>query len=268
MISNLAIVHPDAKIGEGVEVGPFAVIEAEVEIGEGTYIGNGAVIKNGAIIGKNCKIESYAIIAGEPQDLKFRGEKTTAIIGDNTVVREFATINRGTAAKGETRVGSNCLIMAYVHVGHDCIVGDRVILVNRVSLAGEVEIGDWAIVAGHCGVHQFTRIGAHAMIGGLLKLTRDVPPFVKAAHEQVSYVGVNSIGLRRRGFTTEQVSEIQDIYRILFQSKLATRTAVERIESEFAPSAHRDEILEFVKSSSRGIIKQYQTKLKDTEVEF
>ncbi|MFI3287278.1 MAG: acyl-ACP--UDP-N-acetylglucosamine O-acyltransferase [Rikenellaceae bacterium] len=266
MISNLAVVHPDAKLGEGVEVAPFAIIEGDVVIGDGTYIGSSAVIKDGAIIGKNCIIETGAIIAGVPQDLKFNGEKTTAEIGDRTTIREYATINRGTAAKGRTIVGSDCLVMAYVHVGHDCIVGDKVILVNRVSLAGEVEIGDWAIVAGHSGIHQFTRIGAHSMIGGLLKLVRDAPPYIKAAHEQVSYIGVNSIGLRRRGFTAEAISEIQDIYRIIFQSNLATRTAVERVEAEFAPSEHRDAILDFIKSSSRGIIKQYQSKLKDNDV--
>ncbi len=267
MISKLAIVHPDAKLGEGVTVEPFAIIEGDVVIGDGTLIGSSAVIKDGAIIGKNTKILTGAIIAGEPQDLKFRGEKTTAVIGDNTTIREYATINRGTAAKGETKVGDNCLVMAYAHVGHDCQVGNNVILVNRVSLAGEVEIGDWAIVAGHCGVHQFTRIGAHSMIGGQIKVARDVPPYIKAAHTQVSYIGVNSIGLRRRGFSNEDITAIQDIYRIIFQSQLSTRTAVERVEAEFVPSYYRDAILEFIKSSSRGIIKQYQHKLKDADVD-
>lgn len=267
MISNLAIVHPDAKLGKDVEVAPFAIIDADVEIGDGTYIGSSAIIKDGARIGSKCIIESGAIIAGLPQDLKFRGEKTYAFIGDNTTIREYATINRGTAAKGETRVGSNCLVMAYVHVGHDCIVGNNVILVNRVSLAGEVIVDDYAIVAGHCGVHQFTHIGAHTMTGGLLKVSRDIPPFVKAAHEQVSYVGVNSIGLRRRGFSTEEVTLIQDIYRIVFQSRLSLSNAVEKIENEFEPSKYRDLILDFLKNSKRGIIKQYQHALKDADID-
>lgn len=267
MISKLAIVHPDAKLGEGVTVDPFAIIEGDVVIGDGTHIGSSAVIKDGAIIGKNSKILTGAIIAGEPQDLKFRGEKTTAIIGDNTTIREYATVNRGTAAKGVTKVGDNCLIMAYAHIGHDCVVGNNVILVNRVSLAGEVEVGDWAIIAGHTGVHQFTKIGAHSMIGGLIKISRDVPPYIKAAHSQPSFVGINSIGLRRRGFNNKDITAIQDIYRIVFQSQLSTRSAIQRIEAEFAPSFYRDAILEFINSSSRGIIKQYQHKLKDADID-
>ncbi len=261
MISNLAIVHPDAKLGKDVVVEPFAIIEADVTIGDGTLISSSAVIKNGAIIGENCKILSGAIIAGEPQDLKFRGEMTYAIIGNGTTIREYATVNRGTASKGETRVGDNCLVMAYAHIGHDCTVGNNVILVNRVSLAGEVDVEDYAIIAGHCGVHQFTRIGAHSMTGGLLKVARDIPPYVKAAHENVSYAGVNSIGLRRRGFTNEDIAEIQGIYRLVFQSRLSLSSAVARIESEFSPSKHRDTILEFIKGSTRGLIKAYKTKL-------
>ncbi len=267
MISNLAVVHPEAKLGEGVIVEPFAIIEADVTIGDGTVISSAAVIKSGAIIGQNCKILSGAIIAGDPQDLKFKGEKTTAVIGNNTTIREYATVNRGTAAKGTTIIGDNCLVMAYAHIGHDCIVGNNVILVNRVSLAGEVEVDDFAIIAGHCGVHQFTRIGAHSMTGGLLKIGKDVPPFVKAAHENVSYVGVNSIGLRRRGFTNEDIAEIQGIYRIVFQSRLSLSNAVAKIEAEFAPSNHRDTILNFIKGSKRGLIKQYQSKLDNTNVE-
>ncbi len=265
MISTLAIIHPDAKLGKDVVVEPFAIIEADVVIGDGTLIGSSAVIKDGAVIGKNCKVLTGAIIAGEPQDLKFRGEKTTAVIGNNTTIREYATVNRGTAARGTTTVGDNCLIMAYAHVGHDCEVRDNVILVNRVSLAGEVVVEDYAIIAGHCGIHQFVRVGAHSMIGGLLKLGRDIPPYVRAAHDPVAYVGINSVGLSRRGFSSEVIREIQDIYRIVFQSKLAVSTAVARIESEFEPSEHRDAVLEFIKNSKRGLIKSYQSKFKNMD---
>ncbi len=257
MISPHAIVHPDAKLGSGVVVEPFAIIESDVVIGEGTKIFSSAIVKNGAKIGKNCEIHPGAIIAGEPQDLKFKGEYSTVVIGDNTVVREFSTVNRGTAAKGSTIIGDNCLLMAYVHVGHDCVVGNNVILVNRVSLAGEVDVDDFAIIAGHCGVHQFTKVGAHSMTAGLLKVGRDVPPYVRAAREPVSYVGVNSIGLRRRGFTSEAVNEIKDIYTVIFQKGLSVSSAVKRVEEEFAQSAHRDEILRFIKNSSRGLIKSY-----------
>ncbi|MFI3299767.1 MAG: acyl-ACP--UDP-N-acetylglucosamine O-acyltransferase [Rikenellaceae bacterium] len=266
MISNLAVVHPNAKLGEGVVVEPFAIIEEDVVIGDGTVIGPHAIIKDGTTIGKNCRIHSSAVIGGEPQDLKFRGEKTTVVIGDNNNIREFVTVNRGTAAKGVTQIGNNNLIMAYAHIGHDCLVGNNIVIVNRVSLAGEVEVDDWAIVAGHCGVHQFTKIGAHAMLGGLLKLSRDVPPYVRAAREPVSFVGINSIGLRRRGFSNEAITEIQDIYRILFQSNLAVSSAVSRIEEEFAVSEYRDTILDFIRNSKRGVIKSYQfTSISDSD---
>ncbi len=263
MISKLAIVHPEAKIGKNVTIEPFAIVEAEVVIGDGTYIGPHAIIRNGATIGRNCKIDCGSVIAGEPQDLKFNGEKSTVVIGDNTNIRDYVTVNRGTASKGTTVIGSNCLLMAYVHVGHDCVVGDNVVLVNRTSLAGEVIVDDWAIVAGHCGVHQFSHIGAHSMIGGLIKVSKDVPPYVKAAHERLSFVGINSIGLRRRGFSEEEVTEIQDIYRIIFQSGLAMRSALERVEQEFSPSVHRDNILNFIKGSSRGVIKSYKHSSED-----
>lgn len=268
MISKLAIVHPSANIGKDVTIEPFAIISSDVTIADGTWIGPSALIMDGAVIGKNCKIHASCIIAGEPQDLKFQGEKSSAIIGDNTVVREFSTINRGTIARGITKVGSNCLLMAYVHIGHDCVVGDNVVLVNRVSLAGEVEVGDWAIIGGHTGVHQFSHVGAHSMTGGCLKIGRDVAPYIKAGHDPLSYVGVNSIGLRRRGFNNDQISSIQDIYRIIFQSQLATSNAVSRVEAEFEPSSHRDEILNFIKNSKRGILKQYQSKFRNIEVEL
>ncbi len=265
MISELAVVHPNAKLGKNVVVEPFAYITGDVEIGENTIIRSHASVLDGARIGKNCKIHSGAVIAGEPQDLKFKGEVTTAVIGDNTTVRECVTINRGTAAKGTTIVGSNCLLMAYSHVGHDCVLGDYIVLVNGTSLAGEVEIGDWAIIAGMCGVHQFTKVGAHAMVAGMSRVGKDVPPFIRAGHDPIAYVGVNSIGLRRRGFSSEDIVEIQDIYRIIFQSKLSISNAIARVENEFKQSTHRDEVLNFIKESKRGVIKPYQSKLKDED---
>lgn len=265
MISEQAAVHPSAKLGKGVVVEPFAYITADVEIGEGTIIHSGAKVLDGARIGKNCRIHSGAVISGEPQDLKFKGEVTTAVVGDGTIVRECATINRGTVARGTTIVGSNCLLMAYSHVGHDCIVGDHVVIVNSAALAGEVEVGDWAIVAGMCGVHQFVRIGAHAMVGAMSRVRKDTPPYIKAGHEPLSFVGVNNVGLRRRGFSTEDIKEIQDIYRIFFQSKLSVSSAVAKVEQEFKPSTCRDEILNFVKSSKRGILKPYQSQFNDDD---
>lgn len=270
MISKLAVVHPDAKLGEGVTVGPFAYIEADVEIDDNTTIHNHAVVLSGARIGKGCHIHPNAIIAGVPQDLKFQGEVTTAVIGNNTTIREFATVNRGTASKGTTIVGNNCLVMAYVHIGHDCVVGNGVILVNRVSLAGEVIVEDCAIIAGHCGVHQFTEIGAHSMCAALSKIGRNVPPFIKIGHDPISYVGVNSIGLRRRGFTTAAITEIQNIYRVIFQSGLSLSNAITKVEEDFTPSEYRDTILNFIKRSKdkRGIVKSFQTKLANEQVDF
>ncbi len=255
MISNLAYVHPDAKLGEGVEVDPFAYIAGDVVIGDGSHIHTHAVILDGARLGKGCKVHSGAVVAGVPQDLKFRGEYSTAEIGDNTTIRECATINRGSAAKGKTVVGSNCLIMAYAHVAHDAILGNNVIIVNGVSIAGEVEIDDWAILGGHSAVHQFSKIGAHAMISGGTLVNKDVPPFVKVAHTPPSYVGVNSIGLRRRGYDNEQIAKIQDMYRILFLSGMNYSSACEAIEEQFEDCEERRMVLDFVRSSDRGIIK-------------
>lgn len=265
MISPLAHIDPAAKIGKNVTIEPFAYIQADVEIGDGCWIGPHASIMNGAIIGKNCNIHSGAVIAGVPQDLKFRGEKSVAIIGDNTTVRECATINRGTAAQGSTIIGSNCLLMAYVHVGHDCVVGDYVVLVNRVSLAGEVEIGDWAILGGHVAVHQFCRIGDHSMISGGTLISKDVAPFTKVAHNPPSFVGINSIGLRRRGFSADEITLIQDMCRILFQSGMSYSNACDKIETEYPSSDLRNLMIDFVRSSKRGVSKPYQIAMKDVE---
>lgn len=267
MIHPLAYVDPKARLGKDVIVEPFAYIAGDVTIGSGTWIGPHATINDGSIIGSECKIHAGAVIGGIPQDLKFRGEQSTAEIGDRTTVRECATVNRGTAARGRTIVGSDCLMMAYSHVGHDCIVGDHCILANNVSLAGEVEMGDWAIMGGHCAVHQFCHVGAHVMTGGGTMITKDVPPFVKVGRTPVSYVGVNSIGLRRRGFTTEQITEIQDACRILFQSGLSYSNGCDKVEAEIPESQYRDDLITFIRNSKRGTIRPYQVKTKDQDEE-
>ncbi|MBE9487724.1 MAG: acyl-ACP--UDP-N-acetylglucosamine O-acyltransferase [Bacteroidetes bacterium] len=255
MISNLAYVHPDAKIGNNVTIEAFAYVAGNVVIGDDSYLAPHAVVLDGARLGKGCKVHSGAVVSGIPQDLKFKGEETLAIIGDNTTIRESVTINRGTAAKGKTVIGNNCLIMAYAHVAHDCIVGNNVIIVNSVSVAGEVEIGDFAILGGHSAVHQFVKIGRHAMIAGGALLGKDVPPYVTAGHLVAEYKGLNSIGLKRRGFTSSDITSIQDIYRILMCEGINVSQAVEQVEKEIEESKFKTEILAFVKSSKRGILR-------------
>lgn len=260
MNQPLAYVHPGAKVAQNVVIEPFVTIQNDVEIGEGTWIGPNVTIFSGARIGKNCKIYPGAVIAAEPQDLKFKGEYTTVEIGDNTVIRECVTINRGTTDKNKTVVGSNCLIMAYVHIAHDCMVGNFVILANGVQLAGHIILGDYVFVGGTSAVHQFVNIGSHAMVAGGSLVRKDVPPFVKAAREPLSYAGVNSIGLRRRGFTSDKIEEIQDIYRILYLSGLNNTSAIDKVELEYAATAERDEIINFIRNSERGIIKSGTSK--------
>ena len=211
----------------------------------------------GARIGKNCTICSGAVISGVPQDLKFRGEDSVAIIGDNTTIRECVTINRGTASKGKTVIGNNCLIMAYCHVAHDCVIGDNVIMSNAVQVAGEVVIDNFAVIGGGALIHQFSHIGQHVMVQGGALVNKDIPPYVKAAREPISYAGINSIGLRRRNFTNEQIREIQEIFRYLYLSGLNNTDAIERIEAELPASKERDEIILFVRNSKRGIIRGY-----------
>ncbi|MEA3446738.1 MAG: acyl-ACP--UDP-N-acetylglucosamine O-acyltransferase [Bacteroidota bacterium] len=257
MIQPLSYVHPDAKIARNVVIEPFVTIAKNVEIGEGSWIGSNVSIMEGARIGKNCRIFPGAVISAIPQDLKFEGEETLAIIGDNTTVRECVTINRGTKAKNKTVVGKNNLLMAYVHVAHDCLLGDNIILGNATQLAGEVIIDDFAILSGLVAVHQFCHIGAHAMISGGSLVRKDVPPFIKAAREPLNYSGINSIGLRRRGFSNEKINEIQDVYRFLFLKNLNNQQAMDRVEAEMIASDERDQILLFVKNSKRGIIKGY-----------
>jgi len=253
----LAYIHPDAKIGENVIVEPFAYIAADVVIGDESYIGPHAVILDGTRIGKACRIFSGAVVSGIPQDLKFTGEETTTEIGDNTTIRECVTINRGTVAKGKTVVGSNCLLMAYVHVAHDCIVGNNCILVNNVTLAGEVVVEDWAILGGLTAVHQFVNIGCHAMVSGGSLVRKDIPPYVKAAREPLAYVGINTLGLRRRGFSNEKITEIHDMYRAIYQSNRNNSQAIEFIETSMPSSPERDIVVEFIRNSKRGIMKGY-----------
>lgn len=260
MIHPLAHVHPDAKLGKNVIVEPFAYIAAKVTVGDGTWIGPHAILADGAIIGKDCKIFGGAVIAGIPQDLKFQGEETTAEIGDRTMVREYATVNRGTAARGRTTVGTDCLIMSYAHVGHDCVVGNHCIMANNVSLAGEVEVDDWAILGGHVAIHQFCRIGKHIMISGGTMIGKDIPPFITVAHTPASYLGVNSIGLRRRGYTSEQIGRIQDVCRLLFQSGHSYGVALQLVKDTIPESPEKQEIVNFFESSKRGVIKPYQPK--------
>jgi UDP-N-acetylglucosamine acyltransferase len=261
MNQPLAYVHPQAKIAINTVIEPFVTIEKNVEIGEGTWIGSNVTIMEGARIGKNCKIFPGAVIAAVPQDLKFNNEETLVRIGDNTVVREFVTINRGTKANYETVVGSNCLLMAYVHVAHDCIIGDNVILANGVTLAGHIVVDDWAIIGGLSAVHQFVNIGTHVMISGGSLVRKDVPPYTKAAREPLSYVGVNSIGLRRRGFNSDKINEIQDIYRYIYLKGNNVTQACEYIEANLPATSERDEILTFISKSSRGIMKGYSKQI-------
>ena len=257
MKQPLVYIHPAAKIAPSVVIDPFVTIEANVEIGEGTRIASNVTIMEGARIGKNCTIFPGAVISGIPQDLKFKGEDTLAIIGDNTTIRECVTINRGTAAKGKTVVGNNCLIMAYCHVAHDCIVGDNVIMSNATQLAGEVQVDNFAVIGGGSLVHQFCHIGPHVMLQGGALVNKDIPPYVKAAREPIAYAGVNSIGLRRRGFSGEVIRDIQEIYRYLYLSGLNNSDAIERIEAELPATPERDEIILFVRNAKRGIIRGY-----------
>lgn len=254
-ISTLAYVHPEAKLGDNIIVEPFAYIDNNTEIGDGTHIMPQATILSGARIGKNCTIFPHSTISAIPQDLKFEGEETVAIIGDNTILRECTTVNRGTASKGFTKVGNNCLIMAYSHVAHDCELKNNVILGNASQLAGEVVIEDYAIVSGGSLVHQFTRIGAHVMIQGGSKVPKDIPPFVMVGREPITFVGLNVVGMRRRSFSSERINSIQEVYRYLYQSGYNTTQALERIENELPQTEERDIILNFVRSSSRGIVR-------------
>ena len=260
MHRSLSYIDPQAKLAKNVVVEPFVTIEKNVEIGSGTWIGSNVTIMEGARIGKNCEIFPGAVIAAIPQDKKFNGEESLAIIGDNTVIRECATVNRATKATGKTIVGNNCLIMAYAHIAHDCVIGNYSIIVNNVALGGHVKIGEYAIIGGLTAIHQFVKIGKHTMVSGGSLVRKDVPPFVKAGREPLSFVGINSIGLRRKSFTDDEIAEIQEIYRVLYQKNNNNTQAINKIEIDFKVSKNRDEIIDFVKNSVRGIMRGYNQK--------
>ena len=257
MIHQLSAVDPRAKIGKNVTIDPFSTISSDVEIGDGTWVGSNVTIMDGARIGKNCKMFPGTVISAIPQDLKFEGEDSLVIIGDNTTIRECVTINRGTKALGYTKVGNNCLIMATAHIAHDCVIGDHVIIVNGCGVAGHVEIGDYAIIGGLSAIHQFSRIGKHVMVSGGSLIRKDIPPYIKVAREPMTYAGINSVGLRRRGMSNEKIIEIQNIYRVIFQMKMNVSQALAYAEKELASTPERDEILLFIQNSQRGIIKGY-----------
>jgi UDP-N-acetylglucosamine acyltransferase len=258
-MSNLAQIHPDAKIGEGVEIGPFTTIYGDVVIGEGTWIGPNVTIMDGARIGKNCRIFPGAVISAIPQDLKFAGEKTTVEIGDNTTIIECCTLNRGTKDRMTTKVGSNCLLMAYVHLAHDAFVGDNCVIANSANIAGHVTIGNWVVVEGVVAVQQFIEIGDHAFIAGGSLVRKNVPPFIKVAREPLSFIGVNSIGLRRRGYSDEQVSRLEDIYRALFVHNNSLAAGVKQIVETLPESEEKQIVLAFIQRSEKGVVRGAQT---------
>lgn len=255
MIHKLANVSPDARIADKVTVEAFSSVYHDVEIGEGTFIHPNVTIYPGTRIGKNCQVFPGAVIGVVPQDLKFDGEETTVEIGDNTIIRECVTIHRGTKDKWKTKVGSNCLLMTYVHVAHDCQIGDHVILASYVGLSGHIVIDDYAILEGKVGTQQFVHIGAHAFIAGGSLVRKNVPPFIKAAREPIGFAGVNAVGLRRRGFSDSEVKEIEDIYRILYVQNNNVTKGVEEVMQAMQPSIIREQILDFIMSSDKGIIR-------------
>jgi UDP-N-acetylglucosamine acyltransferase len=257
MIHSFTSIHPDARLASDVQVDPFTMIHKNVHIGAGTWIGSNVTIMEGARIGKNCRIFPGAVISADPQDLKFDGEDTTVEIGDNTTIREFVTIHRGTRDRWTTKVGSNCMILAYSHIAHDCIIGDNCILSNNSQVAGHVVLGDWVILGGMCAIHQFVKVGSHVFLGGGSLVGKDIPPYIKAARMPLSYSGVNSVGLKRRGFTIDKINHILDIYRVIYNKGMNTSQALEYLEEEFPASDERDEIVAFIRESGRGIIKRF-----------
>ncbi|MBO4768915.1 MAG: acyl-ACP--UDP-N-acetylglucosamine O-acyltransferase [Bacteroidales bacterium] len=256
-MNNNSFIHPDAKIGKDVEIGPFCYISANVEIGDGCKIGPNVVIYDYVKLGRNCSVFSGAVLGGIPQDLKFQGEVSRVEVGDNTVIREFVTIHRGTAASGKylTKVGSDCLLMAYVHIAHDCEVGNNCILASYTGLAGEVVLDDYATLGGGVLVHQFCHIGSYTMLGGGNTVTKDVPPYALASRNPVVFEGLNIVGLRRRGFSNEVIEEMREMYRLIYRGGMTVQEACSEIRSAFPQSSHRDMILNFVENSGRGIIK-------------
>ena len=257
MNNPMTCIHPDAKIGRNVVISPFTTISAHVEIGDDCRIGPNVTIFDYVKLGRGCQVFPNAVLGSVPQDLKFQGEETWVEIGDDTTIREYATVNRGTAASGKnlTKVGSNCLLMAYTHVAHDCRLGDHCIVSSFSGLAGEVDLDDWAIIGGGTMIHQFTHIGAHSMVAGASGVTKDVPPYVLTGRNPVNYAGVNRVGLSRRGFDDAVITEISAIYRVIYQSGYNVSDACRSVRELFPESPHRDTILAFIESSARGIIR-------------
>lgn len=249
-----AVVDPAARIGTGVSIGPFCVVEADVEIGDGSTLLSHVVLANGSRIGKDVRLHPGVVVGTAPQDLKYNGEPTLAIVGDRTVLRECVTVNRGTTHSGKAEVGSDCLLMAYVHVAHDCVVGNHVIIANSVQLGGHVEVGDWAILGGLTGVHQFCRIGAHSMVGACSRVVKDVPPFTLCGKEPLTVEGINAVGLRRRGFTRETIDAIDAFYHTLLRSGLNTSDGIAAYEAKHvAVEPDVRACIDFIRSSKRGI---------------
>lgn len=264
-ISPLASVSPEAKLGKNIIVEPFAVIHSDVVIGDNCLISSNAIIYPGARIGNDCRIFPGAIISSIPQDMKFGNEYTLAIIGNNVTIREYVTVNRGTQESNETVVGSNSLLMSYVHVAHDSIIGNNVILVNSVNVGGHVVVDDHAVIGGNCAIHQFNKVGKHAMVAAGTIVRKDIPPYVTAGRSNVSYMGINKIGLKRRGFSAEQISLIQSIYKILFQDPNTISDSLLIIEKEIPDSIEKNEVLSFIRNTKRGIMKGYRKSQMSSE---
>lgn len=254
-IHPTAIVDPKAEIGAEVAIGPYTVVQEDVVIGDGCQIGSHVLVHAGTRMGQNCRVFTGAVLATDPQDLKYAGEKTTLEIGDGTTVREFCTLNRGSSHRLKTVVGSQTLLMAYVHIAHDCIIGNNVILANAVNMAGHVTIEDFASVGGMTPIHQFVRIGKYSFIGGGLRVPKDVPPYILAAGEPLTYEGINKVGLSRRGFSGEVMLQMRRAYKLIYRSKLNVSQAIDQIESTIELIPEIQYIIDFIKASERGIIK-------------
>jgi len=252
-IHSTAVVDPSAELGADVVVGPYSIIGPNVTVGRGTHVGPHVLIERDTTIGEDCRIHKGAVLGTDPQDLKFDGEPAELVVGDRTVVREYATLNRGTAARGRTEIGSDCLLMAYVHVAHDCVIGNHVILSNAINMGGHVEIEDWAIVGGMTAIHQFVRIGRHAIVGGASRVQKDVAPYLKAAGNPLALYGLNTVGLQRRGFPPEVRRELKRAYRLLFHSSLNISQAIARIREELEPFPEIAHLVAFIEASERGI---------------
>jgi UDP-N-acetylglucosamine acyltransferase len=251
------VIGKRAVIGANVHIGNFGTIEDDVVIGDNCWIGNNVSILNGTRIGKNCQIHSGAVLGGIPQDLKYRGENTLLEIGNDNIIREFVTVNKGTSSKGNTVIGNNNLLMSNAHIGHDSFIGNNCIIGFSVGMAGEVIVGDWVTISGLTAIHQFSVIGDHTMISGLSRVVKDIPPYITAGRDPLSYVGLNIVGLKRRGFESAKINELKEIYKILFLERRNTTFALELIESLCKPTIERDRILTFIKESKRGIIKGF-----------